>query len=181
MTGGGAVGAPEIALHVERQRRRSGANADLAVVAYGQLGGEVIARIERADRESVRAGAGFADHHLQTRARAVHAIESQRRTVIAAAAVPEIELVVEQPEIAFNAQIAFDPDQFIRAHGWHSVAAILEPDSAIRRLDGFGHRAAVVARNEMAGLILHRQPAHVADRYQPARAILRIGKALLRN
>src|SRR5689334_4525764 len=96
MTSGGAVGAPEIALHIERQRRRSGANADLAVVAHGQLGGEVIAPIEGADSETVRAGAGFADHHLQARAGAVHAIESQRRTVIAAAAVPEIQLVIEQ-------------------------------------------------------------------------------------
>ena len=57
VTGGRAVGAAEIALHIERERRRGGADADLAVIAHGQLGGEVIAGIERADRESVRAGA----------------------------------------------------------------------------------------------------------------------------
>ena len=108
--------------------------------------------------------------------------------------------MIEKPQIAFDAQIAFDPDQLIRAHGWQSVAPVLETNSAVRRLDGFGDhagitaedadlirilgqpaRAAIVARDEVPGLILHRQPAHVADRYQPARAILRIGKILLRN
>src|SRR5687767_12115718 len=113
MTGGRAVGAAKIPLDVQGQRRRGGADAYLAVIAHGQLGAELVAGIERSDGEPIRPRARFADHELQTRSGAVHAIDRQRSAIVTAGAIPEIELVIEKPQIAFDPQIAFNPYEVI--------------------------------------------------------------------